>query len=214
MTDSNNPTQGQAPQEDNLTDHSYDGIQEYDNPLPGWWVAIFWGSIVWSFFYFGWYTAGPGDSWLDTFNQEVEALAEQKDAAAKEQLSSLGEVSGSAASLMRMAANADLMESQKALWAVRCAVCHTADGRGMVGLGPNMKDDHYLNVKTIEDIPKIVTEGIPGKAMTPFKGLLTEQEILTISAYVASMRGSALDPSITMPVKEAEGEVIPPWSAE
>jgi hypothetical protein len=31
---------------DHLLDHEYDGIQEYDNPLPLWWLAIFWATIV------------------------------------------------------------------------------------------------------------------------------------------------------------------------
>ncbi len=34
--------------EDRLLDHDYDGIQEYDNPMPRWWLYIFWGSIVWA----------------------------------------------------------------------------------------------------------------------------------------------------------------------
>ena len=211
MTDPNN---AQAPQDENLLDHNYDGIQEYDNPLPGWWVAIFWGTIVWSFLYFGWYPAGPGDGVYDNLDQKLEALAAQKDQATKDKLSSIGEVSGDAASLIAMMNNADLMESQKSVWAIKCGICHVADGRGMLGLGPNMMDDHYVNVKTIEDIPKIVTEGIPGKAMTPFKGQMSEEEILMISAYVASLRGNDPDPAISFPVKEAEGEVIPPWSAD
>ncbi len=34
--------------EDRLLDHSYDGIQEYDNPLPRWWLWIFYATILWS----------------------------------------------------------------------------------------------------------------------------------------------------------------------
>ena len=38
-----------------LLAHSYDGIREYDNPLPGWWRAIFWGSIVFAAGYYVWF---------------------------------------------------------------------------------------------------------------------------------------------------------------
>ncbi len=212
MTDSNNPTQGQPPSDEKLLDHNYDGIQEYDNPLPGWWVAIFWGTIVWSFLYFGWYTAGPGDDWFDDLDQKTAALQEQQDAANKERLSSVGTVDGSAASLIAMMNNAELMASQESVWMVRCAACHTADGRGLVG--PNMLDDNFIRVKTIEDIPKIVTDGVLEKGMTPFKGQLSEEEILMISAYAAGLRGKALSDTVATPAKAAEGEVIPPWSAE
>ena len=47
--------------DDRLLDHSYDGIQEYDNPLPGWWRAAFWATIVFSFGYVAWFhTTGHG----------------------------------------------------------------------------------------------------------------------------------------------------------
>src|ERR1043165_7203920 len=42
----------QAAGQDRLLEHNYDGIQEYDNPLPRWWVIIFWITIVFSLVYF------------------------------------------------------------------------------------------------------------------------------------------------------------------
>ena len=47
--------------------------------------------------------------------------------------------------------------------------------------------------------------------MTPFKGQLSDEEIVLIAAYAASLRGIALDPANTMPIQDAQGEVIPPW---
>ncbi len=38
-------------EDDGTTGHAYDGITEYDKPLPKWWVAIFFGSIVWALVY-------------------------------------------------------------------------------------------------------------------------------------------------------------------
>ena len=37
--------------QDQLLDHSYDGIQEFDNPMPRWWVYLFWVTIVFSVLY-------------------------------------------------------------------------------------------------------------------------------------------------------------------
>ena len=36
---------------DELLDHDYDGIREYDNPLPRWWLYLFYGTVAWSLFY-------------------------------------------------------------------------------------------------------------------------------------------------------------------
>ena len=46
------------PSEARLLTHTYDGIREYDNPLPGWWSAIFWASIVFSAIYLVYYHVG------------------------------------------------------------------------------------------------------------------------------------------------------------
>ena len=49
----------EQPKDELLLDHEYDGIREYDNPTPGWWHAIFIGSIVFSFVYFAFYQWSP-----------------------------------------------------------------------------------------------------------------------------------------------------------
>ena len=40
---------------DRLLAHEYDGIEEYDNPLPGWWVWVFWATIAFSLGYWFYY---------------------------------------------------------------------------------------------------------------------------------------------------------------
>ncbi len=212
MTDHAADNHPPAAAEDHLTDHNYDGIQEYDNPLPGWWVAIFWGSIIWSFLYFGWYHAGPGRGMLDNYSASMSALDEVREAAADRRLSSYGELKPDQATLLALMADEDLMKSQESVWQVRCVACHLGDGRGLVG--PNMTDDAYINVKKIEDIVTLVTDGVIAKGMLPFANQLSEREIIMISAYAASLRGKALDPSIAMPAKAAQGEVIPPWPGQ
>ena len=52
-----------------LLDHNYDGIEELDNPLPKWWQIIFYGTIIFSVFYVGYYEYGSGPS----SQQELEA---------------------------------------------------------------------------------------------------------------------------------------------
>ena len=92
----------------------------------------------------------------------------------------------------------------KKLWDTNCMACHLLDGGGIVG--PNMTDDHYINVRVITDIPNVVRNGVVEKGMTPWKGILSENQIAQVAAYAASLRGTT--PATP---KEPQGEVIPPW---
>lgn len=58
--------------EDGTTGHSYDGISEYDKPLPKWWLVIFFGSIIWGLGYFIFFPAIQPDSWKGLSTVEVD----------------------------------------------------------------------------------------------------------------------------------------------
>ena len=210
MTDSpaTNPTQND-PAEEYLTDHSYDGIQEYDNPLPGWWKAIFWGTIGWSVLYWAWYEAGPGEGIFEKYDASVVAAEEEKAELRRQRLAGM-ELKPDVATMTALMASEETMASQAKVWQQHCAVCHLADARGLVG--PNMTDDHYLNVKGLADFPSVVENGVIEKGMTPFRGTLSEEEIILIAAYAAWLRGQPLDETVTAPApKEPQGELLPPW---
>ena len=57
--------------QEHLLEHNYDGIQEYDNPLPRWWVVLFWVTIVFSPFYILFYHAGPGKLAIEAYNEDM-----------------------------------------------------------------------------------------------------------------------------------------------
>jgi cytochrome c oxidase cbb3-type subunit 3 len=62
-----------------LMDHAYDGIREYDNPLPGWWRFIFWASIVFSAGYWVWFHVTDwGASPDKNYKENLAAYAEKK----------------------------------------------------------------------------------------------------------------------------------------
>ena len=50
-----------SPPEESRFEHAYDGIEEYDNPMPRWWVLIFWATIVYSVVYFANVVPGIGE---------------------------------------------------------------------------------------------------------------------------------------------------------
>ena len=62
--------------QDQLLDHEYDGIQEYDNPCPGWWHAIFWLTVLFSAAYFLFFQVGSNgwtlaEAWKSAAAEDV-----------------------------------------------------------------------------------------------------------------------------------------------
>jgi len=105
----------------------------------------------------------------------------------------------------RFATDPQLLRAQD-VFRMHCLSCHAPDGGGLVG--PDMTDDLYLHVKAPQDMPKLIRDGFLEMGMTPFKGVLTDQEIADVAVYMASLRGT-----IPASAKAPQGELIPPWES-
>lgn len=182
---------------DDFFKHDHDGITEYDNPLPGWWTWLFVLSIFFSLGYVAYYHIGVGPSVEDKYQAEVTAYFEK-------QLAALGELKGDDQTIVRLMQNEDLMNAMGGLFRGNCAQCHRDDGGG--NIGPNLTDEQWKNVKTPADLFTVIQNGIPGTSMPAWGQRLREPQIIILSAYVASIRGS--DPQNP---KAAEGSRIAPW---
>jgi cytochrome c oxidase cbb3-type subunit 3 len=167
---------------DRLMAHGYDGIREYDNPLPGWWVWIFWATILFSLGYWAWYQMGPGPSVVAVYESEMREAAARAPAAP-----SPGAVSDQ--SLTALLKNTSVMAKGKDIFANRCVPCHGDRGQGIVG--PNLTDDYWLHGGRPSEIYHTITEGVPEKGMVPWKSMLSPEEIAAVTAYVLSLHGSA-----------------------
>ena len=91
----------------------------------------------------------------------------------------------------------------KSVFVKDCAQCHKKDGSGINGV--NLTDDHYKNVKNLRDIAGVVLGGAANGAMPAWSTRLHPNDVVLVSAYVATMRGQNLKG------RPPEGEVIPPW---
>jgi cytochrome c oxidase cbb3-type subunit 3 len=182
---------------DKLSDHAYDGIQEYDNPLPGWWTWLWAATIVFSICYFSMAVISGG---------QFSAVASYDRAVLEELKRSGGPLKGDAQTLMRLMKDPDSLSAGAAIFATNCVQCHNRDGSGLIG--PNMTDEYYIDVRKIDDIPEIVTHGRKNGAMPAWGNRLSPNEIVQVSAYIASLRGQ------NRPGKPAEGQLIPPWSVQ
>jgi len=167
---------------DRLLDHNYDGIQEYDNPLPTWWVTIFWAAILLTPFYILYYHGGEGRSAIDKYNAEMLAYANQQ----AEQLLAMGPITES--TLAEFQADPAKMAGAAQLFGSKCATCHGARGEG--NIGPNLTDEYWLHGGRLTEIYHTISEGVPSKGMLAWKKQLGLGDILTLAAYVGTIRGS------------------------
>ena len=176
-----------------LLDHEYDGIQEYDNPMPGWWVAVFWASFFFAIGYVFHYHVSPnGVSVADAYE------ADMAEARAIEAKRSLGEAV-TEAGLQKLAADPALMKDAQAIFGQRCMPCHGEHGQGVIG--PNLTDAYWLHGDTLLDIYKTVSEGVPAKGMPAWKMQLTPIQTRQLAAFVGSL------PQHPVPGKPPEGEL-------
>ena len=184
--------------QDQLLEHSYDGIQEFDNPMPRWWVYLFWATIVFSVLY--WLNVpgfGIGKGQIADYDRDMAAAAA---AAAKQRAA---EPAG-ASPEQRLAMTKD--ESALALgrqaYTQNCAACHRADAGGQIG--PNLTDDYWLHGGTLEQIHKTVADGVLEKGMPPWGKVLKPAQLDAVVAYVYTLRAT------TVPNPKApQGELVP-----
>ncbi len=193
-------------QADKLMVHDYDGIREYDNPIPGWWHAIFLGTALFAVLYLVVFHLSPLGNALGLTAQARYAAAVEKDAASS--LAQLGLLTSDEATLMRLSTDDFALSKGSAIFAASCIACHSSNAGGVVGLGPNLTDDYGKNVKTPEDIFNTIAHGIEATAMTAQQQQIGEDNCILAAAYVISLRGTNVAGG-----KDPEGEPMPQWPA-
>jgi len=185
---------------DVIQEHEFDGIQEYDNPTPGWWYLIFFATFVFSLWYFLYYH-------MSTISTPV--AVEYQDATAddmKKRFAEIGDLKPDAATVVRFMNEPGWLQFGASIFKTNCVSCHAANGQGQVG--PNLTDDAYKNVTKIDDIPQVIANGAANGAMPAWKTRMHPNEVVLVASYVASLRGKNLPGP-----RGAEGTVIPPWPA-
>jgi cytochrome c oxidase cbb3-type subunit III len=178
-----------------LLDHEYDGILEYDNPMPGWWKNMFWATFVFSLGYLFWFhLGGNGQSVQAAYEADV---AEAAALAAKEALNQ--EVSEE--SLAQLLADQASLSEAAPKFASLCAPCHADKGQGMIG--PNLTDSHWIHGSgDLMSIYNVVAKGVPEKGMPPWERQLSPEELRKVVAFVGSLRGT------NVPGKGPEGQPV------
>lgn len=175
-------------EEVNTTGHVYDGIEEYDNPLPRWWFHMFILTFVFTAAYLVIYP-GLGDfKGVRGWTSVGELRADQARADAK-----YAELYGAYAQtpIEELAKDPAAMKIGFKLFANNCAICHGADGGGNVGY-PNLTDHDWLYGGTPEKILETIREGRQA-AMPAWGEVIGEKGVVEVTEYVLALAGREHD---------------------
>ncbi|MEE4670353.1 cytochrome-c oxidase, cbb3-type subunit III [Pseudomonas alliivorans] len=188
-------------QTDETMGHSFDGIEEYDNPLPRWWFKLFIGTIVFAVGYLvlypglgNWQGLLPGYSYLDNDKQLRFADGRQGWTGVHEWEKEVASAEAQYGPLFAKYAAMpieDVAKDPKALgmgarlFASNCSVCHGSDAKGAYGF-PNLTDDNW---RWGGDPQSIKTSILNGRhAVMPAWGdVLGEEGVRDVSAYVMTL---------------------------
>ncbi len=178
--------------QDTILTHEFDGIQEFDNRLPNWWLWIMWGSMVFALLY-----------WLVFHTLELRDLP-RADFETSMQVAQEAELARMAAAgmndetLWAMSQMDTKVAEGREIFSKHCVACHLDQGQGMVG--PNLTDNVWIHGCKPMDLLNTVYEGVAAKGMPAWLNQLGPTRAQSAVAYVLTLRNT------NVPGKAPEGE--------
>lgn len=181
------PGQTQAATGD-TTGHSWDGLEEYNNPLPRWWLWMFYLTLVFAVIYFALYP-GLGNfkgflgwSQIGQYDQEM-AKADAE----------YGPIFAAYAQkeIPVLAKDPEALQVGQRLFINYCAQCHGSDAGGALGF-PNLRDNEWLYGSDPQAIKTTIMQGRQG-AMPAWGAVLGDEGVEQVTAYVTSLSGREAD---------------------
>ena len=177
--------------EGRTTGHVYDGIEEYDNPLPAWWFGMFLLTIL---FGVGYLIVYPGMGnfkgilgWTSIEQHEREvARADEKYRDMRDRYLAMP--------IEEIAQDPAVRKMGMRMFGNNCAQCHGSDAKGAYGF-PNLTDDDWIYGGTPEAIKATLINGRQA-AMPAWGAILGDQGITETTAYVMSLSGRDVDESL------------------
>jgi len=184
-----------------IEDHEYDGIAELNNPIPLWFNALFYSTVVFAVVYILIYHVFGGLNQDQEYEREMAQAEIEKAEFLSKSANAFDE------NTVEIDATGTLAANGKAIFAANCQACHGQSGEGTIG--PNLTDRFWLHGGEIKDIFKTVKYGVPDKGMVPWEQTLTPAQIAEVSNYIVTLR----DTKPANP-KAAEGVEVASYQAE
>ncbi|WP_407297181.1 cytochrome-c oxidase, cbb3-type subunit III [Stutzerimonas zhaodongensis] len=184
--------------------HTYDGIEEYDNPLPRWWFFLFIGTVVFALGYLAlypglgnWKGVLPGyeGGWTQVkeWQREMDKADEQ-----------YGPLYAKFASMPveQVAQDPQALKMGGRLFASNCSVCHGSDAKGAYGF-PNLTDDDWIWGGAPETIKTTIMGGRQA-AMPAWLDVIGEEGIRNVAGYVRSLSGRDIPEGIASDIEQGQ----------
>ena len=154
-----------------------DGIEEFDNPMPNWWLGLFYLTIVWAAGYVAYYH-------FIAHRSDVKVLAEEMAAA---ELRWPRQAAAAAATSVNVTPEA--VEAGEVIYKANCVPCHGATMTG--GIGPNLLDTVWIHGGKPEEILHTITVGVPEKGMLTWGPILGSEKVAQVAAYIVEKNREA-----------------------
>ena len=175
---------------DQTLGHEFDGIQEYDNPLPRWWFQLFLATVIFSLGYLalypglgnykgllGWTSANQWEEEMAHAEEVYKPVFAKYAALSVEELNQPGNETG--------------LKMGQRMFSNNCAVCHGQGGQGAYGF-PTLTDSDWLYGGEPAQIITTIVNGRRG-AMPAWGAVLGEDGVQDVTNYVLSLSGKTVD---------------------
>ncbi len=179
-----------------LREHEYDGIQEYDQKLPNWWLFTFYGAIV---FFIGYWALYYHTSMFKTdqviIQEKIAAVQQAKDAELQKTLATLD----NSTLVHKWASDPAIVSAGEATYLTNCSACHGADlsatmvvGAAKIPLpGLPINDGVWKFGGKPMEIFKLINKGSPpestgnnGAKMQAWDQTLTPKQVAEVTAFI------------------------------
>lgn len=184
--------------------HSYDGIEEYDNPLPRWWFMLFVATVIFALGYLvlypglgNWKGVMPGyeGGWTQVkeWQREMDKANEQ-----------YGPLYAKFASMPveEAAQDPQALKMGGRLFASNCSVCHGSDAKGAYGF-PNLTDNDWLWGGAPETIKTTIMGGRQA-TMPAWRDVIGEEGIRNVAGYVRTLAGREIPEGINADIGQGQ----------
>lgn len=175
-----------------LREHEYDGIQEFDQKLPNWWLFTFYGAIV--FFvvmWFMYYTIGMIPSDHERITRAVGEVNRKKSEILAKTVNSLSDK----ALVHEWATNDAIVQKGETIYLQTCLPCHGPNMDAPTKLALSLVDGEWKYGEKPLDLFKLINNGTPaeskgmepsGARMMPFGQQFSPDQIAAVTAYIIS----------------------------
>ena len=157
--------------------HEYDGIQEYDNNLPTWWLYTLYGAIIFAVgYWFTYHVFQAADLPMQAYHKEIAAAAEREGKS----------VVLTSAELVALSNDPSVVKEGEKLFAQTCVACHGPKAGG--NIGPNLTDEYWIHGGAPDKVYATIHDGFLTKGMPAWGAQLGNAQVQSVTAFVLTLR--------------------------